>query len=65
MGRRQLTVSGLEQIYRYYQRDFFPKLLKDPSIPIEDKEKIQNNLLTKPFLPYVRRHSSLSEKAGY
>jgi integrase len=63
MGRRQLTVSGLECIYRYYQKEFFPKLLKDPSIPVEDKEKIQNNLLTKPFLPYIRRHSSLSEKA--
>ncbi|MFL6456896.1 MAG: hypothetical protein ACJ71G_08005 [Nitrososphaeraceae archaeon] len=37
--------------------------MKDPSIPVEDKEKIQNNLLTKPFLPYIRRHSSLSEKA--
>jgi len=63
MGRRQLTIGGLEQIYRYYQREFFPKLLEDPSVPIEDKEKIQNNLLTKPFLPYVRRHSSLTEKA--
>jgi len=63
MGRRPLTISGLEQIYRYYQQEFFPKLLKDPSVPIEDKEKIQNNLLTKPFLPYVRRHSSISEKA--
>ena len=63
MGRRQLTIGGLEQIYRYYQRVFFPKLLEDPTVSIEDKENIKNNLLTKPFLPYIRRHSSLTEKA--
>jgi hypothetical protein len=43
-------------------KEFFPKLLEDPAIPIEDKEKIKNNLLTKPFLPYIRRHSFLSLK---
>jgi integrase/recombinase XerD len=63
MGRRQLTVSGLECIYRYYQKEFFPKLLEDPTVSMEDKERIKNNLLTKPFLPYIRRHSSLTEKA--
>ena len=39
------------------------KTVRRSSIPIEDKEKIKNNLLTKPFSPYVRRHSSLTEKA--
>jgi len=63
MGRRQLTISGLECIYRYYQKEFFPKLLEDPVIPMEDKKKIKNNLLTRPFSPYIRRHSSLTEKA--
>jgi integrase/recombinase XerD len=64
MGRKQLTISGLEHIYKYYQKEFFPKLLAaESTIPVEDKEKIKNNLLTKPFLPYLRRHSSLSEKA--
>jgi hypothetical protein len=63
MGRRQLTISGLECIYRYYRKEFFPKLLEDPAVPMEDKMKIQNNLLTKPFLHYLRRHSSLTEKA--
>jgi len=63
MGRRQLTISGLDQLYKYYQREFFPKLLEEPSVPIQDKEKIRNNLLTKPFSPYIRRHSSLTEKA--
>jgi ribosomal protein L37AE/L43A len=42
--------------------EFFPSLLKDPKVPEEDKEKI-NNLLQKPFNPYVRRHSSLTEKS--
>ena len=64
MGRKQLTIGGLEQIYKYYQNEFFPKLLTaESTISIEDKEKIKNNLLTKPFLPYLRRHSSLTEKA--
>jgi integrase len=61
MGRKQLTISGLEQIYKYYQKEFFPKLLTaESTISIEDKEKIKNNLLTKPFIPYLRRHSSLT-----
>jgi hypothetical protein len=63
MGRKQLTITGLEQIYKYYQKEFFPKLLEDPTVSVEDKENIKNNLLTKPFLPYLRRHSSLTEKA--
>jgi hypothetical protein len=40
---------------------FFPGLLVDPTIPNEDKEKIKN-LLLKPFNPYVRRHSALTEE---
>jgi integrase/recombinase XerD len=63
MGRKQLTITGLEQIYKYYQKEFFPKLLEDPTVSVEDKENIKNNLHTKPFLPYLRRHSSLTEKA--
>jgi integrase/recombinase XerD len=63
MGRKQLTITGLEYIYKYYQREFFPKLLEDPTVSNEDKENIKNNLLTKRFLPYIRRHSSLTEKA--
>src|SRR5215469_601668 len=45
---------------------FFPKLLStiDPSASIsnEDKDKI-NALLAKPFNPYVRRHTGLTEKS--
>jgi hypothetical protein len=52
----------LEQIYKYYKEEFFPRLLVDPIIPNEDKEKIKN-LLQKPFNPYIRRHSALTEKS--
>jgi hypothetical protein len=63
LGRKQLTINGLYKIYKNYKEEFFPKLLAEGStIPNEDKEKIKN-LLSKPFNPYVRRHSALTEKS--
>jgi integrase/recombinase XerD len=62
MGRRQLTLNGLYQIYRDYKEEFFPRLLKDSTVSNEDKEKIKA-LLAKPFNPYIRRHSALTEKS--
>ena len=59
---KPLTVGGLYQIYKYYKEEFFPTLLNDASIPTEDREKIKV-LLTKPFNPYIRRHSAISEKS--
>jgi integrase len=59
---RQLGITGLYQVYKYYREEFFPKLLEDNTISIEDKEKIKG-LLAKPFNPYVRRHSALTEKS--
>jgi hypothetical protein len=59
---KPLTVGGLYQIYKYYKDEFFPTLLNDASIPAEDREKIKI-LLTKPFNPYIRRHSAISEKS--
>jgi hypothetical protein len=35
---------------------------KETTISHEDKEKIKG-LLTKPFNPYIRRHSALTEKS--
>ena len=62
MGRR-LNTRGLYQIYKGYKEEFFPKLLAEGStIPNKDKEKIKN-LLSKPFNPYIRRHSALTEKS--
>jgi integrase/recombinase XerD len=61
MGR-QLTTAGLYDIYKDYKKVFFPRLLEDPTIPNEDKEKIKA-LLERPFNPYIRRHSALTEKS--
>ena len=61
MGR-QLTINGLYGIYKNYKEILFPKLLEDPAVSSEGKEKIKN-LLSKPFNPYIRRHSALTEKS--
>jgi integrase/recombinase XerD len=61
MGR-QLTVNGLYNIYKDYKEEFFPRLLEDTTVSNEDKSKI-NALLAKPFNPYIRRHSALTEKS--
>jgi integrase/recombinase XerD len=59
---RQLNTNGLYEVYKYYKEEVFPKLLKGNTISIEDKEKIKC-LLNKPFNPYIRRHSALTEKS--
>ncbi|PWU80342.1 MAG: hypothetical protein DLM72_12635 [Candidatus Nitrosopolaris wilkensis] len=59
---RQLSIIGLYQVYKYYKEEFLPKLLNDNTVPNEDKEKLKS-LLTKPFNPYMRRHSALTEKS--
>jgi integrase len=58
----QLTYEGLVNRYDYFKKKYFPSLLADPTIPDPDKSVIRN-LLTKPFNPYVLRHSSLTEKS--
>jgi integrase/recombinase XerD len=47
-------------MYRQLKLDFFPRLLANPDVPEEDKNKIRL-LLEKPWNPYIRRHSSLNE----
>jgi integrase len=61
MGK-QLTINGLYGIYKDYKERFFPRLLEDPTVPIQEKEKIKG-LLAKPFSLYIRRHSALTEKS--
>jgi integrase/recombinase XerD len=61
MGKKMKTLS-LYIIYRKYKQDYFPLLLKDPGINPEDKQKIKE-LLKKPWNPYIRRHSALTEKS--
>ena len=45
-----------------HERKFFPELLEDLTLPTEEKEKIKG-LLAKPFNPYIRHHSALTEKS--
>jgi integrase/recombinase XerD len=61
LGRTLLTAS-LRHIYEHYQQVFFPKLLESPNVPPEDKAKIKE-LLKKPWNPYIRRHSALTQKS--
>ena len=61
LGRHILPV----QIYKLYdelKRQTFPKLLESPAVLPEDKQRIRE-LLKKPWNPYIRRHSALTEKS--
>lgn len=65
MGRslgRNISSLGLAKIYRKYKQKIFPKLLESPNVLPEDKQKIKE-LLKKPWNPYIRRHSALTEKS--
>ena len=59
---RQLTTPTLYLIYKNYKEKVFPKLSDNPSVQPEDKQKIRE-LLKKPWNPYIRRHSALTEKS--
>jgi integrase len=59
---RILQATSLGQIYSHYKKYIFAKLLDDPNVPSEDKQKIKE-LLKKPWNPYIRRHSALTEKS--
>jgi hypothetical protein len=60
---RAIQVESLHKVYRDYMNKFFPKLLSSPNVSPEDKQKI-SELLKKPWNPYIRRHSALTEKSG-
>jgi len=62
---RVIHERSLHKIYESYRDKFFPKLLdnNNPNVPPEDKHKIRD-LLKKPWNPYIRRHSALTEKSG-
>jgi hypothetical protein len=59
---KRLVPTTINQIYAHYKKEFFPKLLEDPKVSPEDKVKIKE-LLRKPWNPYIRRHSALTEKS--
>ncbi len=59
---KKLNNQFIYKIYLGYKKKFFPKLLVDPKVSPEDKLKIKE-LLKKPWNPYIRRHSALTEKS--
>ena len=58
----KLHARSLNATYANYKEKYFPRLLKDPDVSKEDKEAI-TKLLAKPWNPYIRRHSALTEKS--
>lgn len=59
----QLTENSLYKLYtRSYKNGHFRKLLQDPLIPEGEKSYIRN-MLTKPWCPYIFRHSALTSKS--
>jgi hypothetical protein len=50
---KKMGHNALAAIYQRYKLQFFPKLLENPSIPAEDKQKIKE-LLKKPWNPYIQ-----------
>ena len=59
---RHITIYAINRIYSIYKNKIFPKFLESPNVAPEDKQKIRD-LLNKPWNPYVRRHSALTEKS--
>ena len=59
---RKMEENSLNRIYHRYKTNLFPRLLNDENVPIEDKNKIRE-LLKKPWNPYIRRHTGLTEKS--
>ena len=60
---RQICVITLFAIYDNYKKMLFPKLLRNSvNVPPADKQRIRD-LLRKPWNPYIRRHSALTDKS--
>ena len=59
-----MTRFGISRLYRKYELKFFPKLLKNSDISEEDKNKIEE-LLWKPWNPYIRRQSALTDESRF
>jgi hypothetical protein len=59
---RHINPIRINLIYREFKIRIFPKLLESPNVLPEDKQRIRE-LLKKPWNPYIRRHSALTEKS--
>jgi integrase len=59
----RISADGMRSRYKYYyQSSYFPKLLEDETVSPRDKSYIKT-MLTKPWNPYIFRHSALTEKS--
>ncbi|MGH9964907.1 MAG: hypothetical protein ACRD5E_08795, partial [Nitrososphaeraceae archaeon] len=58
-----MTRFGIREMYTKYKK-LFHKLLENQDISVEDKDKIRE-LLNKPWNPYIRRHSALTDKSRF
>jgi integrase/recombinase XerD len=58
----RLGVKSMYGTYMRYKKVVFPALLESNEVEEQDKEPIRK-LLTKPWNPYVRRHTGLTEKS--
>jgi hypothetical protein len=61
---KRLSENALYKLYtQRYKKRYFPKLLnEDSNIPEAEKSYLRN-LLTKPWTPYIQRHSALTTKS--
>jgi len=59
---RHIKPTRIGYIYNEYKMHIFPKLLESPDVLPEDKQRIME-LLKKPWNPYIRRHSALTQKS--
>jgi integrase len=60
-GNRLSGQAIYKSYTKRYQKNYFPNLIKN-NIPERDKSFIRN-LLTKPWTPYILRHSALTSKS--
>ncbi|MGH9975725.1 MAG: hypothetical protein ACRD8Z_07805, partial [Nitrososphaeraceae archaeon] len=56
-----LNPMSVANMYRQLKLEHFPRLLSNLNISEEEKDKIRI-LLDKPWNPYIRRHTALTEK---
>jgi integrase/recombinase XerD len=59
---RHISPLRIYHIHDEFKRQIFPKLLESPEVLPEEKPRIRE-LLKKPWNPYIRRHSALTEKS--
>jgi integrase/recombinase XerD len=60
---KQMSLRGLQGVFKRYKDNYYLPLSKDSSVPNEDRQRIMD-LLQKPWNPYIRRHSALTQKSA-